>query len=210
MGRIGSSGRPILYTGARNFHAALGVGVCMIRQLRIQAFVVTMAVAALVVMGPAPAAASCAAPPPIDEHLSTADAVFVGTVHRVANEGRTASVEVHEIWTGPDLPASVVVHGGPDEPGMATSADRHFQAGTQYLFAASARDGRLDDNACTATQPWTDELAGLRPTDAREPMPLVEETAGMVPVEVPAPLLVALLGASAVALIGFLAFRRRA
>jgi hypothetical protein len=154
----------------------------------------------------APAAASCAEPPPIEEHLATAGAIFVGTVHEVTNESRTARVEVHEIWVGPDLPAAVTVHGGPEEPGMATSVDRHFEAGVRYLFAVSAHDGRLEDNACTATQPWTDGLAQLRPDVPRSPLPAAEGDTGSLPT----PLLVALTGVAAVALAGILAFRRRA
>jgi hypothetical protein len=175
----------------------------MIGRLRFLASIT--ALGASIVTAP-PAAASCAEPPPIEEHLATAGAVFVGTVHTVTNESRTASVEVHEIWSGPDLPASVVVHGGPDEPNMATSADRSFQTGTRYLFAASAREGRLEDNACTATRRWTDELTEFRPEEPRSPLPISEGQTGSVPT----PLLVALTGAAAVALAGVLAFRRRA
>lgn len=151
---------------------------------------------------PLPVKASCAMPPPLEDHLALADAVFVGTVHEVANESRTATVEVHEIWTGPDLPATVTVHGGQEE--MTTSVDRFFEAGSRYLFAVSANDGRLEDNGCTATMPWTDDLDELRPAEPRLPMTSPDGGSG-----VPAPFILALGGAAVVALTGVLAFRRR-
>lgn len=150
---------------------------------------------------PMPVMASCAMPPPLEEHLALADGVFVGTVHEVSNEGRTATVEVHEIWAGRDLPATVTVHGGQEQ--MTTSVDRLFEAGIRYLFAVSANDGRLEDNACTATMPWTDDLEELRPTAPRLPMTSGDGGGGV------APILLALGGAAVVALTGALAFRRR-
>lgn len=165
------------------------------------ALIVAMATAA-------PAFASCAEPPPIEAHLAQAEAIFVGTVQQVSNEARTASVDVHEIWSGPDLPSVVIVHGGPEDPTEMTSADRYFEAGSRYLFAVSARDGRLEDNACTATRPWSEEIAVLRPDEVREPAP--PTPAGTDGIQLPAPVLVAILGATAIVLTGFLAFRRRA
>lgn len=163
---------------------------------------VASAVMALVALPAATAIASCAMPPPFAQHLALADAVFVGTVREVTNENRKATVEVHEIWTGPDLPASVVVHGGPEDE--TTSADRYFEPGIRYLFAVSVRDGRLEDGACTATQAWTDDLDEQRPEESRLPMGTPESGNG-----VPAPLVVALGAAALVALTGLLAFRRR-
>lgn len=163
---------------------------------------VATAVMILFALPAASAVASCAMAPPIEEHLRLADAVFVGTVHQVTNENRTATVEIHEIWTGPDLPASVVVHGGQEE--MTTSGDRLFEAGIRYLFAVATHDGRLEDNGCSATQPWTDQLIELRPEEPRLPMASPEADGG-----VPAPLIVALAGAAIVTLTGLLAFRRR-
>lgn len=173
----------------------------MTAELRFRASIATAVVLFAVSTAP-PAEASCALGPSIEEQLALADAVFVGTVHQVANESRTATVEIHEVWTGPDLPASVVVHGGQEE--MTTSADRLFEAGIRYLFAVSARDGRLEDNGCSATQPWTDQLIALRPEEPR--LPVASPEAGG---DVPAPIIVAFVGATVVVLTGVLAFRRR-
>jgi hypothetical protein len=177
-----------------SFQARLAVG-----------FLVVTTMAAL----PRPASASCVDAPTIGEHLAWADAVFVGTVDALANQDRTAVVTIHEIWAGPDLPGRVTVHGGPDEPDVSTSADRSFVAGGRYLFAVFTNDARLEDNACTATQPWAEELAALRPDDAREPA-VGEMSTAPLGMELPMPFIVALLGATAVAGAGFLAFRRRA
>lgn len=117
---------------------------------------------------PGSAAGSCAEFPPLEEHLAQAEVVFVGTVTAVTDEQRTGLVEVEEIWRGPALPAEVTIHGGFEDLGF-TSADRSFEVGTRYLFAASFDDGGLQDNACTATRPWTDELSRLRPATASSP-----------------------------------------
>jgi hypothetical protein len=151
-----------------------------------------------------PARASCMEPPPLEQDLARADVVFVGTVYELADNGRTARVEVHEVWSGPDLPERVEVHGGPGEPDLATSVDRHFQADTRYLFAASVRDGRLQDDSCTATQAWTEELAALRPESHRAPLAITEATGGP-----PLPLVIAAIGVAAILSAGYFAFRQR-
>jgi hypothetical protein len=147
---------------------------------------------------------SCMEPPPLEQHLARADVVFVGTVYELADNGRTARVEVHEVWTGPDLPERVEVHGGPGEPDLATSVDRHFQADTRYLFAASVSDGRLTDDSCTATQTWTDALAAMRPESHRVPLAITDATGGP-----PLPLIIAAIGVAAIMSAGYYAFRHR-
>jgi hypothetical protein len=182
----------------------------MTRQLIGRGVMAGLVALALVVASGERVAASCAMPPPLPDHVAMADAVFVGTVRHVTSEARTATVEVQEIWRGPDLPASVVVRGGLDEDGVTTSADRSFEVGIRYLFAVAANGGRLEDHACTATQPWTDELAALRPDDPREPLPSADGSADVLGIAVPTPPLIALLVVIAVGVAGTLAFRRRA
>ncbi len=124
----------------------------------------------LLALGPAVALADCMLPPPIEEAVKTADIVFVGTVAQTTNRDSWASVEVTEVWRGPDQPLAVVVRGGP--PGnAATSVDRTFEAGVTYLFFPYLEpDVGLADNSCTSTTRWTDELAALRPADSRAPI----------------------------------------
>lgn len=123
------------------------------------------ALAAVLVLGdPGPAMASCAVPPPLPEAIAAAQLVFVGTVDAVRDE-TIAHFRVEEIWVGPDL-TEVTIHGG-EGGGTVTSVDRSFVAGQRYLVLPYADGATLRDNACTNTQVWTDELAELRPADAR-------------------------------------------
>ncbi|HEV8490385.1 MAG TPA: hypothetical protein VGQ58_11420 [Candidatus Limnocylindrales bacterium] len=126
-------------------------------------------VASLLLGSAAPALASCVMPPPIEEAVRDADLAFVGTVTSVANLDRWATVAVAEVWVGPDLPPVVEVRGGPG-PGAMSSVDRMFAARTTYLFIVGISDGTLSDNACSSTTEWSDELAALRPANARPPL----------------------------------------
>lgn len=119
---------------------------------------------------PAGASASCALPPPGADPWASADAVFVGTVTSVANFERWATVEVEEVWKGPDQPAVVVVRGGP-EGNTATSVDRTYAVGMKYVFGVLVSDGNLHDNSCSSTAPADAvDLDALRPADARAPI----------------------------------------
>lgn len=111
---------------------------------------------------PPSAAADCAPTVSLEEALLLADTVFVGSVTQLDNSNRWATVRVEERWKGArDLPDTVQVRGGP-EPGTASSVDRTFASG-RYLFVVTRGPGYLEDNGCSATTPWTDELAALRP-----------------------------------------------
>lgn len=134
---------------------------------------------AALLAGPGAALADCLAPPPVEESIKAEDIVVVGTVTEVSNGGRWASVRVDEIWRGPDLPGNVLIKGGPDA-NAASSVDRTFETGVQYLFfpIVGTEPGRdplpgepasLLDSMCTNTQPLTAEIATLRPADARTP-----------------------------------------
>jgi hypothetical protein len=159
---------------------------------------VVVALGTLLVL-PTPVAASCIAPPPIEEAVESAEMVFIGTVRDVANHNRTAGVEVQEIWRGPDLPARVIVHGGPEDPNLITSVDRTFAAGTTYLFVLSAVGRPLQDSGCSSTVEWNAGLGALRPADARPPR--AGEAQGSLPV------IGLSVGLLAVALLSALAFR---
>jgi hypothetical protein len=156
------------------------------------------------ILAPGRVAASCADFPPLEQHLARAGVVFVGTVVAVADEKRTATVAVEEIWRGPALPAEVPVHGT-FEPDAFTSVDRTFEAGTRYLFAPALADGRLQDDSCTATRPWTDELADLRPVTVATPEPIPTGDANERGRTIPVALIVGviLLGVAGTSLIAF-------
>jgi hypothetical protein len=123
-----------------------------------------------ILVSPATALADCMMPPPIGEAVKNAEILFVGTVEQTSNRNSWASVSVAEVWRGPDQPQGVVVRGGP-AGNAATSVDRVFEPGVTYLFFpyADAELG-LADNSCTSTTPWSEELAALRPVDARPPI----------------------------------------
>ncbi len=157
-----------------------------------------------------PASADCMALPPLDESVAASPVVFVGDVVAVDNDGRLARVQVTEIWKGDVPEGTVEVLGGAEGPGMVTSVDRSYRNNTTYLFVLyeGMKGGRFHDNICTATQPYKDRFADLRPASAREVPtggPLSGDDQG---VEFP---LAATIGAVAlVAILGLMAVRMRA
>ncbi len=166
----------------------------------------SLLIALLLILGPGrtadPALASCAPPRPIEESLLLADVVVVGMVTQVENSGRWITVKVEERWRGPEsMPESIRVRGGP-EPGAATSVDRVFVQARYLLFLTGGPES-FTDNACSATAPWTPELAALRPPGV-SPAPNVVADAppgwldqvDLLPV-------LALLGALAIALVSY-------
>ena len=146
--------------------------------------------------------ASCATTPSINEAVLLGDVVFVGTVLRTGNGGRWATVRVEERWSGArSLGETVDVHGGP-EPGTATSIDRTYVT-TRYLFVVHHGDGVLEDDQCTATTPWTPDLARLRPIDVSPAADVVANTAStQIDLEPLLPV-VALVGALVIAVISY-------
>jgi hypothetical protein len=120
--------------------------------------------------GSAGAQASCAAPPSLKDQIAAARLVFVGTVVSTSDNDRVARVRVESIWKGPDLPAFVDVHGSPvSGQNAGSSIDRHYRAGERDLFVLYSDSPPLQDNSCSATQPYTEQLAALAPADARVP-----------------------------------------
>lgn len=136
------------------------------RRMRALSAVLTMLV---LLSSPATAVASCMQPPPLEKAVTSAEIVFVGTVRATTNENRWATVEVEEVWRGPDQSVAVVIKGGP-AGNTATSVDRSFEIGVRYLFFPSADpEGGLADTSCSSTTPWTEAMLALRPADARQP-----------------------------------------
>ena len=137
---------------------------------RLGALLLSTVAAGLLLAAPGVVLADCMAPPPIEQAVQTAEIVFVGTVDEVAQGNRWASVTVEEVWRGPDQPEAVVVKGGP-AGNMATSVDRSFEVGVQYIFFpyVDQEQGGLADNSCTSTQPFFADLAKLRPAAVRQP-----------------------------------------
>ena len=131
-----------------------------------------LALGAFALTGNAVAQASCFMPQPIQDELRSAPVVFVGTVIYTSNLDRNARVRVESVWRGPALPAYVDISGSPaSSPFQATDVDRKYQPGQRYLFVPSSDRPPFEDNDCTATQPYTADLAAYAPADARTPDP---------------------------------------
>lgn len=176
------------------------------RVLRVAASVAALAF----VLTPSAVLADCMMPPPVQEAAQSADIVFVGTVSETSNRNSWANVAVEEIWRGPDLPAQVIVKGGPDG-NAATSVDRSYAVGVKYLFFPYAgEDGALADNSCTNTVEWSADLAQLRPADARQPLGVETAEEGFDLGGVIAPLGVAVLVGGVLLVAGLLARGRTA
>jgi hypothetical protein len=157
-------------------------------------------------MTAAPVAGDCEPAGPPAAALRAAEIAFVGTVVDVA--GSTATLEVREVWAGDDVPARVEVHGlasdgrGDDVP-VFSEDDRVWVRGETYLVLPFPDGGVLRDHICTATSEWTDDLAALRPSDARIPA----EPA--VAPGIPGSLIVVVATALGLGVVSYLAFARR-
>jgi len=123
---------------------------------------------AVLLLPPITAEASCAgggASP--QQAIQSAPTAFVGTVTDLSSGGRVATVRVDDIWRGNNIPSSVEVVGSPDLNAAATSVDRMYVAGAQYLFVPDGGGPQsFTDNSCTATQLFTSGLSALRPASA--------------------------------------------
>ena len=113
--------------------------------------------------------ASCAGlAAPIGQAIGSAPVVFVGTITGTSDGDRTATVHVDEVWRGPVLPAEVTLHGSPDVSAAATSVDRRYERGKQYLFIPeNGRGSDFDDNSCSGTRAFSSDLQAYRPAGAR-------------------------------------------
>ena len=134
------------------------------------ALLIPAAVFALSLAAPGAVLADCMAPPPIEEAVTQNEIVFIGTVVAIGDQGRRATVEVDEVWRGPDLPVTTVVLGGMGDG--FTSVDRTYEVGMKYVFfpAVDPETGALADNLCTNTTPWQDDYERIRPADVRSPI----------------------------------------
>lgn len=131
---------------------------------------VALAVATLLVASPtaSPVAAECASVQAIpDALLSGNTVVFVGNVVGLDNDNRWATVLVDERWHNADgVPATAFVHGGPGEG--KTGLDQRIYANGRYVFAVTNAGPYYEDTLCTATTPWSDDLAQYRPSNVAQ------------------------------------------
>jgi hypothetical protein len=132
-----------------------------------------LALGAFGVIGTTAAQASCIQAPSLREQIAASPMVFVGTVMSTSDNDRVAHVSVESIWKGPVLPAYVDVHGSPvSGPFTISSVDRTYRAGERDIFVLFSDQQPLQDNSCSATQPYTSEVAAFAPSNAKSPAPL--------------------------------------
>jgi hypothetical protein len=160
------------------------------------------------VIGTEGAQASCAVLPSLQEQISTAPLVFVGTVVSTSDEDRVAHVRVESIWKGRTLAAYVDVHGSPGSLfNVHSSVDRMYRTGERDIFVLFSDSEPYQDNSCSATQPYTAAIAALAPADARPPAPVtpVEQVQNwLIRYGLPAGVVLVVIAATA-----FIGFRRR-
>jgi len=109
-------------------------------------------VMATILVAPGAALAACGAPPSLITSVEEAHTVFVGRTVEVTNRGRTAEMEVLQIWKGRDLPQYVTVAGGSADATEVDSDDRIFENGRTYLVFPHNRTSPFTDDRCTATR----------------------------------------------------------
>jgi hypothetical protein len=102
--------------------------------------------------------------------IQTAEIAFVGTVTGVRSGDRIATLDVEEIWKGPNLSDPIEVYGGSDDSNQITSVDRTWEVGLRYLVVPAVdKAGRLRDDACSPTSVYKAEFDALRPPNAHPP-----------------------------------------
>jgi hypothetical protein len=103
--------------------------------------------AGLVLLLAALARASCAAPLSVRKAIKEAPSVVGATVVDVTTGKRWATVEVEEVWKGPELPSQVEIRAGPKDPpgpvSAASSVDRTFDREERYLFVPYKGSGSV-------------------------------------------------------------------
>jgi hypothetical protein len=162
------------------------------------------------VIGAQGAQASCAMLSSLQEQIGTAPLVFVGTVVSTSDSDRVAHIRVESIWKGPTLSAYVDVHGSPVSGfNIHSSVDRMYRAGERDIFVLFSDSEPYQDNSCSATQPYTAEIAAMAPADARPPAPVTPvEQVQIWLIQYGLPVGIALVVIAAAALVGLR--RRRA
>jgi hypothetical protein len=118
----------------------------------------------ILTMTPQQARAACAGPVPQAEGVAAASSVFVGRVVALTDLDRTATMDVVEVWKGPNLPRQVIVHGGGLDTAEALDADdRTYKVGLTYLVVPDNSAPPFFDSTCSATTAFSP--AGAIPAD---------------------------------------------
>ncbi len=83
--------------------------------------------------------------------MQFADSVFIGRVVALSDLHRAATMEVLEIWKGPDLSERVEVQGASSSSAVVGPNDRLYVLGGTYLVVPFGRASPFYDDACSGT-----------------------------------------------------------
>ena len=93
--------------------------------------------------------------------------VFVGTVASVDATRNVATIDVQEIWRGPNLADPIAVSGGQSVPG---SSALQWEVGQRYLVIPTVTSaGDLVADGCSPTSVYKAEYDAFRPAGAYPP-----------------------------------------
>lgn len=162
--------------------------------------------------------AACADGPDTAVAIQFADSVFVGRVVALSNLHRSATMEVLEIWKGPDLSGQVEVEGASSGSTVVGPDDRFYVLGSTYLVVPNGSGPPFFDDTCSGTMPYT-ALGGQIPAEytdavgavtARIPAVAASESPASNPLSgVDGSVLFLSVGGAAVAALAFWLVRRR-
>jgi len=133
-------------------------------------------------------ACSCAAPPPTEQALEDADAVFEARPYSLSADERWSryGFDVDRVWKGAVGPRVEIVTSR-----HSASCGRNFEVGTRYvIYARKNNNGEWGDHMCSRTRTSRSAVEDLRilgaghdPIDGDAPM--VPDSAGSGPTEPP-------------------------
>ncbi len=134
-------------------------------------------------------ACSCAAPPPTEQALKDADAVFEASAYSLSADQRWAryGFDVDRVWKGSVGPRVEIVTSR-----HSASCGRSFEVGTRYvIYARKSNNGEWGDHMCSRTRTSRSAVEDLRilgaghdPVDASTPL-VVPDSGGSGPTEPP-------------------------
>lgn len=112
-------------------------------------------------------ACSCVVPPPPEQALAEADAVFEARPFSMSNDDLRArySFEVDRVWKG-EVPSRVEISTALH----SATCGRTYQIGTKYVvYARRSANGELTDHLCTRTRASSSAAEDLQVLGAGEP-----------------------------------------
>lgn len=129
----------------------------------IPALIALAALGAPLPMAAATVGVTCAVGADLEEAVEAAPIVFVGTVTEEDPKGGIAFVSVEEVWSGGEMPPSVLVMNV-----MPAGDGFLLTPGKRYLFIPDG-PGEPFATSCMGPMPMSDEIEALRPEEVGTP-----------------------------------------